>query len=46
MSGREEAVRYFNEETILYQDDDHLNRVGAMELRRRIEPIFSGRKTA
>ena len=34
------SIRYYNEEVVLYQDDDHLNRVGALEIKSLIEPIF------
>ena len=34
------SIRYYNAETILYQDDDHLNRVGALELKHRFDPFF------
>ena len=34
------AIRYFNEEAVLYQDDDHLNRLGALELRAPFEFLF------
>ena len=34
------SIRYYNEEAILYQDDDHLNRKGALELRGLVETVF------
>ncbi len=38
------AVRYFNDEAVLYQDDDHLNRLGALELRAPFEFLFRDAK--
>ncbi|MFN0057865.1 MAG: acyltransferase family protein [Planctomycetota bacterium] len=40
------AIRYHNDEVVLYQDDDHLNHFGALEMRNLLAAIFTEAKAA
>ena len=38
------SIRYYNDQVVLYQDDDHLNRFGALEIKDLLDPIFTEAK--